>query len=118
MKKKLLGYLRVLFTPACWVRIYPVSKPWDKELNELMLTHNFVVDGDSPVSPHFMVKLGDKVIWVTNHPYASFSEIDYTEERPFCDRKMVLPKRITALRAMDKLNKDIPAETRKNPYES
>lgn len=101
MKKKnrslsryLSGVLRVLFTPSCWIQVSRYSKSWDKELNDLMETHKFEkFDG-------FIARIESRKVWVANHPYSSF---DIYTVKPLDVR----PKRITILRAYDKLLDDL-----------
>jgi hypothetical protein len=86
--------LRVLTTPSCWLQNNSYSRQWDRRLKELMATHRFV-----RTSRHTAM-LGDVLIWIANHPYASFS--------PYGDREMeIRPSRLTIFRAHDKLMRDI-----------
>ena len=43
-------------------------------------------------------RIGDQVVWIANHPFASFT--------PYDPKIEVRPKRITILRAGDLLEKD------------
>lgn len=44
------------------------SPSLDKELNELMRTNQFeYID-------HYEAKIGNKRVWIANHPYASFTK--------------------------------------------
>lgn len=90
------GLLRVLFTPSCWIQGGRYSSEWNQLLISLMSKHKF--EGRK----EHIATLGPTDIWVSNHPYCSF--------RPYKYNNGVLcgpvPKRITALRAMDKLDQD------------
>lgn len=90
---KITGLLRVLLTPSCWMRVGKYSTEWDLEFTELMENHTF--EGRKEYS----VQLGPVRVWLGNHPYASFSSFKY-DGQVVCGP---LPKRITVLRAMDKL---------------
>ena len=57
--------LKIFFNPSYWIMNYPYSAEWDKELNDLMGEHDFKKHSD------YYSFLGDKKIWVQNHPYAS-----------------------------------------------
>lgn len=94
--RTIFGWLRVLATPACWLTVGSYSEYWDLKLRKLMRKHNFTnVDGCSAT-------LGPIKVWIANHPYRSFCYYRYQDGVVIGPR----PKRITALRAMDKLNKD------------
>jgi hypothetical protein len=80
--------LRVLFTPSCWMQNEPYSEQWDIKLNKLMECYSF-----TDVTKH-TAKLGNFNLWIENYPYASF--VPY----PFIN---VRPRRITVLKAHDKL---------------
>lgn len=87
-----MGYLRVLFTPRCWIQSGKYSAEWDKALNNLMTTDNFDWYCERRAS------IGGVHIWVDNHPYASFTiQLKGVEVRP---------SRRTVLKAYDKLIKD------------
>lgn len=83
----------MLFTPRCWIQIQRYSKPWDKKLNELMKTHKFEIIDD------FTARIGGWDVWYKNHPYGSFCPMGELVPE-------VRPKRITILRAYDKLAAD------------
>jgi|LakMenEpi03Aug12_release.lakeMendotaPanAssembly.Ray.scaffolds.fasta_scaffold18638_3 hypothetical protein len=80
--------LKIFFNPSYWIMNYPYSAEWDKELNDLMGEHDFKKHSD------YYSFLGDKKIWVQNHPYASFTRD--------CQR----PSRITIYKANEKLKSD------------
>jgi len=85
MQIDVMGMLRVMFTPGCWIQNHKYDKEYDEWLTNSMLTHQFVEVGP------YDAWLNGRTIWIENHPYASFV---YKDMRP---------KRITLLRAMDKL---------------
>lgn len=88
----IINLLRVLFTITCWVQTYPYSKEWDVLLNKLLKEYEF-----KNIDYH-TADLGKVRIWIANHPYASFHPyINYTNYA-------IRPKRITMLKAYNKLN--------------
>lgn len=100
MKNILADWWLVLTTPMCWIRNYPYSEEWDRELQVLMAMNQFrtcqLYPGSNAISD-LEVLLDDTVIWARNHPYASF--------RP--EQRGVMPRRITTIRAMQKLQKEL-----------
>lgn len=90
-------FLKVVFTPSCWLQIHPYSSIWDKQLNKLMETHTFTnVTG-------FTANLGNVRVWIENYPYAAFTP----------DRSMtVRPSRRTILKAYEKLVNDVFVDTK------
>ena len=90
--------LRVLLTPRCWLQNYEYSRDWDAQLIACMAFFKFEeVDA-------FSVSINDIVVWVCNHPYASFSQYKDVCTNINCGR----PSRKTILMAMSKLRKDLP----------
>lgn len=85
---ELKWFLKVLFTPACWVQNYPYSKDWDEKLKRLLEERRFVN------VTYYTAEISGHVVWIANHPYASFSL--YREP-------LVRPSRRTILKAMEKL---------------
>ena len=67
----------VAINPRYWIMDEWYSSKWDKELNDLMERYDFKIEPHSYT--HLVVKLGNKEIWVGNHPYASFT--DYSSFR-------------------------------------
>lgn len=58
----------VLFHPSYWYQTYPYSKEWDDYCkHSLYYGVNF-----KDITTH-KAKFGDKVVWIENHPYASFT---------------------------------------------
>jgi hypothetical protein len=85
-------FLRILFTPSCWLQLNPYSAVWDARLNELMKTHKFERNSECTA------KIGNITVWIENHPYASFT----ADHGP-----RVRPSRRTILKAHDKLVSDL-----------
>lgn len=92
---KIKPFLRVLTNPSCWTQSDPYSEEWDEELNKAMESHTF------EYTDEFVARIGDLRVWISNHPYASFTP--YSGGSFFTE---VRPKRYTILAAMDKLIKD------------
>lgn len=59
--------LRFVFKPSYWMMLNPFSKSWDDQLNELMQTEYFIRE-----TMH-TAKIGGVVVWISNHPYCSFT---------------------------------------------
>ncbi len=81
-----------------FIQIYPISMEWDRKLNILMDNHSFEYINQ------YTAKLGDYVIWINGHSYASFSDYTHGESK-------LLPTYKTVLRAIDKLDYDCPKKT-------
>ena len=84
-------FWKVLLTPGCWLQNYPYSKEWDKILTDLMKYYSFKLDFDC----HTAV-LGDRTIWISNHPYASFTSYYGLRVRP--SRRTIFKAREALLR--------------------
>jgi len=97
-------WLKVLFTPSCWMQNNPYSAGWNMELKMLLSEHKFKrLDKDT------LVKLGGVVIWVNNHPYSSFNTWDslaHKHETGLEYDDDVRPSRATILKAWDQLKDD------------
>lgn len=90
----LLGAMRVLTTPSCWLQNHHYSKVWDAELRKLMMENKF-----EPIDC-YRAKIGNRVVWIENHPYASM--------RPYgANMPRIRAKRSTILVAGDKLYADL-----------
>lgn len=83
-----------LIRPNWWIQIYPTNYLWDQELNYLLELYKF-----EKVDSYF-AKLGNRLIWIENHPYASFKE----------GLSKSLPSRKTRKKAYDKLVNDLMEE--------
>lgn len=88
---KLRDFLTVLFAPSCWWQLNPYSEAWDLELTKLLAEHHF-----TKIGPHTAF-LGERQIWIANHPYSSFYNYN---------GRNVAPRRITVLRAWRQLEED------------
>jgi len=99
--KTLKGILRVIFTPTCWLQLYPYSVAWDAKLNQLLKDHPLVM------VDQYTAKLGTQEIWVENYPFASFY--------PYNPDIKCRAKRITTLRAGDMIPKRPPPPPKPKP---
>lgn len=82
--------LQAIFHPSTWLQNHEYSEEWDLELRYLMSRYPFTeID-------FYTAKLGNVVVWIENHPYASFHRHG--------DRYR--PRRSTILQAYKKLQKD------------
>lgn len=77
--------------PTCWVRCEPTCKTWDAYLRSLIGRYQF-----SEIKQH-TAQLGPVTLWISNHPYASF-----TPELKFYP----VPSRATAIRLGKKLRRE------------
>jgi hypothetical protein len=100
----------VAINPRYWIMNEWYSSKWDKELNDLMKRYDFEATPHSYT--HLVVKLGNKEIWVGNHPYASFT--DYSSFRNISGR----PSKLTIYKAKQKLERDLkkPRPTEVNGF--
>jgi hypothetical protein len=99
LKLRLLGLLRVICTPSCWIQIHPFSAEWDRQLNQLMREHRFKNVGSHTAT------IGAFTVWIENHPNASFAPHNMNV-------LSVRPLRATILKAYDKLAYDFFAAPR------
>lgn len=89
--KDIVLNLLFIFRPDYWLMNNRFNKEWDDELKSLLDNYSFRNTGG-----HY-ADLGDTKIWVSNHPYASFTK-DGNDKRP---------SRLTIWRAKKILNKQI-----------
>lgn len=89
------GLIRVLLTPSCWFQNYSYNKKFDRRLIELMKSNKFEYIDD------YHVRLGDVILWIRNHPYASMVPMING------NNLRIRPSRITILEAYDKMVEDI-----------
>lgn len=90
----IIGLLRILFTPACWIRNYPTSKKLTKFINDSLDAGHIPV-----VESRYTHKLNGKIIWTGNYPYAY----------GLSEKRNCAPDRITVFRLFDVINdKDQP----------
>lgn len=83
-------FVHFLFRPSYWHQLYTIDMRWDAELNQLLDKHEFTDIGQ------YTVRLGDAVIWISNHPYASFTNYNR--------RDYHMARRRTIWRAKQKLD--------------
>lgn len=88
----LIIWLKILLNPSYWLMNNPYDREWDRTFNKLMEEYNF-----TDITNH-TAKLGDTIVWVANHPYASFTKFLRQSGRP---------SRITIYKARKKLLSDI-----------
>lgn len=82
-----LLWVQVLFSPRYWVQAYPTDMAWDNAVRRLLETESFEKISDRKAT------LGPYRVWISHHPYASFSP----------ENMNVLPTRRTRLLAHKKL---------------
>lgn len=97
MKDFLKGLL-FIFMPHYWIMNERYGKVWDKELNELMSKYKFEIESEGHIA-----KLGNRRIWIANHPYSSFMLI---KDGYHCSSFDIRPSRLTIWRAERKLKED------------
>jgi hypothetical protein len=90
----------IWMNPSYWFMNDRFNSKWDKLLNELMDTYEF-----TNIDEHTAM-LGDTMVWIANHPYASFTFYgDNTNPH-----RLVLtdkrPSRYTIFKAKRKLDAD------------
>lgn len=78
-------FLRILFTPSCWIRNHPTSLEWDEWLSKALEDPEI-----SELGNHDCL-INGKGVWISNYPYC------YGGPR----RVWVLPKRSTVFRLHD-----------------
>lgn len=83
--------LRFVFMPHYWLMNERYSPNWDSKLNKLLDCFEFTDIEE------FRAKLGEEVIWIANHPYASFT--------PYNSSMNFRASRLTIYRAEQKLNR-------------
>lgn len=104
IKCNVMDFLKILFTPSIWVQNHEYSEVWDTRLNAYMEKYKF-----TEVSK-YTAKLGPLTIWISNHPYASFTCYEPKLE--------VRPSRATILKAHAKLVSDCVRDIEKEVEES
>jgi hypothetical protein len=78
--KNLLANLNILIRPWLWPHLYPISKEWNKQFNELLDKYDFFFRGQH------VARLGEEVIWVY-HEYFRQYHGEFEDFMP--DRKTV-----------------------------
>ena len=94
--------LQFIFKPSYWLIQNDYSADWDRILNNLLDNHRFTeID-------RFTAKLGNRTVWMANHPYASFTP--YRSIQEILDGKPKLPEvrpsRLTIQRAYRQFTED------------
>jgi hypothetical protein len=98
-----------IFLPSYWVRINRTDPDWDLELWELLENQPITFVG------RYNALVGDKIVWIENHPYASGSLINQsTSFGEHCGRatSMLLNEKLKQGRIMSALI--YPGETHIN----
>lgn len=95
--KQIISNLQFIFKPSYWIMNESYNKYWDAVFKDLMDKHDFIyID-------QYRAKIGNAVIWIKNHPYASMTLFNNDGLHSFPGR----PSRLTIKRAGDKLQRDI-----------
>lgn len=94
--RRIIDLIIILTSPSYWLMNYKYSEIWDKELNMLMSKNIFKVNS---TYRHYDCELGGKIIWVSNHPYASFTS--------GISGEYVRASRLTIIKAKRKYDYDI-----------
>lgn len=81
--------------PRYWLMNHQFNRDWDNWLNEQMDSGSF-----EAISAH-TARIGGRIVWIENHPYASFTN--------YGEGIRVRPSRRTIIRAHDKLIADMVA---------
>ena len=61
--------LQFIFKPHYWIMTQPYSRKWDYIFNSMLDEYKFETSRDGG----YTAKLGDKLIWVSNYPYDTFT---------------------------------------------
>lgn len=113
-KESIKMFFRILFNASCWERLYPYSKKWDKQLNDILNSNPKILNQDKYIV-HFE---GDVFIWIANFPYAYGNELNFEIDKfnnwgldnskkilfTTSKRPITLPSRRTAFRLYDYIN--------------
>lgn len=75
--------LKVIFTSECWLQNHMYNKEWDNELHELLLSGT-----EFEIICDYTARIGSRVVWIANHPYASFTISGDITLRP--SRKVIM----------------------------
>lgn len=105
---KSLKYFILGMMPNHWIRNYPTSSSWDKELNELLDDPNTKIEH---YHHGFNIKINnDKLVWVGNYPFAYGSY--YGTIKKFGQGNECLPRRATCVKLKEIVN-NIPSVSSK-----
>ena len=94
IKDFILG-LQFISRPKYWFMNYSYNKEWDEKVKSLLKNNRFIK------MCSYRAKLGDTILWIENHPYASFCT-----GTPSLTNKEYRPSRLTIHRAKKKLDKE------------
>lgn len=78
-------FFKILFTPSCWLRNYPTSRPLSNKINKLLDEGHLpkVVDSGPFFGRAYTAQLGDDMtLWIENFPYAYGSVYPYGKTMP------------------------------------
>jgi hypothetical protein len=104
--KKFIENIKFIFMPHYWIMNYDYCEKWDSELRNLMQENDFKQCSKTFFNikyiDEYQVKIGDKIIWIVNHPYASFCDNSFTDKIKIQKR----PSRQTIYLAKKKLEED------------
>lgn len=113
----ILNHVKFIFMPNYWLMNNDYDREWDKKLNSLMEEFDFetyskeINLGGTNLKLReslYEAKLGETVIWIENHPYASFIERESDNLFGFSNfKKQGRPSKLTIYRAHKKWKKDI-----------
>jgi len=99
--EKVKDFLFAMSHPKYWTMVNPYDEEWDLLLNGLMKKSDFkVVNG-------YTATIGERIIWLRNHPYGSFTPYDSHINDSFkAMPELIRPSRRTIHKAMKKLVND------------
>lgn len=95
MIRTILDTLTIIINPLHWISNDSYDSQWNEDLNYLLANNNFTDIGECTA------KLGNNLIWIANHPYASFQSYGYN-----ISKESGRPSKLTIIRAKRKLDKD------------
>lgn len=87
--RRIADLLIALITPSCWLQNDPFCREWDEELSALLDAGERFTNISA-----YEATIGGYRVWITNHPYASFTF------------RKLRPRRTTILRAHRRLVRD------------
>ncbi len=104
MFDEILCWIKVIVRPSYWLMNEKFSLAWDTKIRELMQVHEFVYGSKATAT------LGSYLIWIENHPYASFKPYAHFSDTPECR-----PSRVTIMLARAKLLREVGSQKVKKP---
>jgi len=114
--KYLVDHIKFIFLPIYWHMNYDYDKKWDDELKYLIENYDFekyqselTINSQKIVLPisEYETTINEKVIWIENHPYASFVERTVNKHNLYSDIIQKRASRLTIYRAHKKWKKDM-----------